>query len=290
MRIILRQKERTLAMKLGKEISQIRKEHSMTQEAFGQLFHVTRQTVSNWENEKSYPDLQTLVDMSDRFGISLDTLLKEDEHMIQTIDKERRAGKRLLKGILAAICAVAVICASYCGYWYYQKSSFEEQFTTTAQKYGFTPQILTDENGDDIATGRYIAQDGNTTYSVIPPDFPTLLSFDTSIDDGAKFITAECTADDQRLVLRCSPTDVMDESGDIQTEATFTTLYLDKGMQENSDGTFTPLLSPEYSLDDDGNPYAGHLDDETRAAYDAMKDDVQTAVTTMHTMLQDFYA
>lgn len=34
-------------MKLGKEIAQIRKDHSMTQEAFGQLFHVTRQTVSN---------------------------------------------------------------------------------------------------------------------------------------------------------------------------------------------------------------------------------------------------
>lgn len=84
-------------MKLGKEIAQIRKDNSMTQEAFGQIFHVTRQTVSNWENEKSYPDLETLVAISDRFGISLDTLLKEDEHMIQTIDKERRRGKRLLK-------------------------------------------------------------------------------------------------------------------------------------------------------------------------------------------------
>ena len=47
-------------MKLGKEIQQIRKERGMTQEAFGQLFHVTRQTVSNWENEKSYPDLRHL--------------------------------------------------------------------------------------------------------------------------------------------------------------------------------------------------------------------------------------
>lgn len=288
MRIILHERK-DRPMKLGKEIAQIRKDNSMTQEAFGQIFHVTRQTVSNWENEKSYPDLETLVAISDRFGISLDTLLKEDEHMIQTIDKERRRGKRLLKIVIAALSVVVIACASYSGYWYYQKTSFEEQFTTTAQKYGFTPQILTDENGDDIATGRYIAQDGNTTYSVIPPDFPTLLSFDTSIDECAKFITAECTADDQHLVLRCSPTDVMDESGDIQTEATFTTLYLDKGMQENSDGTFTPLLNPEYSLDDDGNPYAGHLDDETRAAYDAMKSDIQTAVTTMHTMLDDFY-
>lgn len=277
-------------MKLGKEIAQIRKDNSMTQEAFGQIFHVTRQTVSNWENEKSYPDLETLVAISDRFGISLDTLLKEDEHMIQTIDKERRRGKRLLKIVIAALGVVVIACASYSGYWYYQKANFEERFESTVQKYGFSPQIISDERGNDFSTGAYIAEDGAITYNIIPPDFPALLSFDTNIDEGAKFITAECTADDQHLVLRCSPTDVMDESGDIQTEATFTTLYLDKGMQENSDGTFTPLLSPEYSLDDDGNPYAGHLDDETRAAYDAMKDDVQTAVTTMHTMLQDFYA
>ena len=38
----------------------------LTQEEFGKLFHVTRQTVSNWENGKSYPDLQILVSMSNQ--------------------------------------------------------------------------------------------------------------------------------------------------------------------------------------------------------------------------------
>lgn len=40
-------------MNLGNEILNIRKERNLTQEEFGQLFHVTRQTVSNWENEVS---------------------------------------------------------------------------------------------------------------------------------------------------------------------------------------------------------------------------------------------
>lgn len=79
-------------MNLGSEILNIRKEQQLTQEEFGKLFHVTRQTVSNWENEKSYPDLQVLVDMSDRFEISLDTLLKEDPKMVASIDKERILG------------------------------------------------------------------------------------------------------------------------------------------------------------------------------------------------------
>lgn len=79
-------------MNIGNQISAIWKDHRMTQEEFGKLFHVTRQTVSNWENEKSYPDLETLVAISNRFAISLDQLIKEDANMVKAIDKERILG------------------------------------------------------------------------------------------------------------------------------------------------------------------------------------------------------
>ena len=55
-------------MNIGNQILNIRKENQLTQEEFGKLFHVTRQTVSNWENGKSYPDLQILVSMSNQFS------------------------------------------------------------------------------------------------------------------------------------------------------------------------------------------------------------------------------
>ena len=80
-------------MNIGNQILTIRKEQQLTQEQFGSLFHVTRQTVSNWENEKSYPDLQMLIDISNQFEISLDTLIKEDSKMVTTIDRERVLGK-----------------------------------------------------------------------------------------------------------------------------------------------------------------------------------------------------
>ena len=80
-------------MNIGNQILNIRKGNQLTQEEFGKLFHVTRQTVSNWENEKSYPDLQILIDISNQFEISLDTLIKEDSKMVTTIDKERVLGK-----------------------------------------------------------------------------------------------------------------------------------------------------------------------------------------------------
>jgi DNA-binding transcriptional regulator YiaG len=36
-------------MSIGNQIMSIRKAQQLTQEQFGSLFHVTRQTVSNWE-------------------------------------------------------------------------------------------------------------------------------------------------------------------------------------------------------------------------------------------------
>lgn len=81
-------------MNIGDQITSVRREQQLTQEQFGGMFHVTRQTVSNWENGKSYPDLQTLIAISDRFGgVSLDTLLKGDTAMVKVIDRERILGK-----------------------------------------------------------------------------------------------------------------------------------------------------------------------------------------------------
>ena len=82
-----------IKMDIGNQILNIRKDNQMTQDQFGELFHVTRQTVSSWENNKSYPDLQTLVDISNQFGVLLDTLLKEDSKMVESIDIDRAIGR-----------------------------------------------------------------------------------------------------------------------------------------------------------------------------------------------------
>ena len=50
----------------------------MSQEQFADLFHVTRQTVSNWENNRNYPDMFSLKQISDTFQVSFDMLLKDD--------------------------------------------------------------------------------------------------------------------------------------------------------------------------------------------------------------------
>ena len=102
-------------MSLGSKIQQIRKEHGLSQEQFADQFHVTRQTVSNWENDRNYPDMTSLRQISETFGISFDTLLKEDEVYLQRVDdsvKKVPVLKRLLLALLGillvAIAAFAV--------------------------------------------------------------------------------------------------------------------------------------------------------------------------------------
>ena len=80
-------------MEIGKKLKNARVQSGMTQENVAEKINVSRQTISNWENEKSYPDLQMLIDISNQFEISLDTLIKEDSKMVKTIDKERVLGK-----------------------------------------------------------------------------------------------------------------------------------------------------------------------------------------------------
>lgn len=61
----------------------------MSQEELAEKVYVTRQTVSNWENGKSYPDIHSLLLLSSLFEVSLDELIKGDiELMKKEISKK----------------------------------------------------------------------------------------------------------------------------------------------------------------------------------------------------------
>ena len=81
-------------MELGKKIKELRAEKNWSQEMLAERAYVSRQTVSNWETEKNYPDVHSLLILSDIFGVSLDELIKGDvDTMKETIKNEE--GKRL---------------------------------------------------------------------------------------------------------------------------------------------------------------------------------------------------
>ena len=76
-------------MEFGKQIKKLRQEAQLSQEELAERVYVSRQTISNWENDKSYPDVNSLVLLSETFQISLDNLIKGDiEVMKDVIQKE----------------------------------------------------------------------------------------------------------------------------------------------------------------------------------------------------------
>lgn len=65
-------------MEIGSKIKKSRIDAKLTQEQAAEALGISRQTISNWENEKSYPDIVSVLKMSDLYGVSLDYLLKGD--------------------------------------------------------------------------------------------------------------------------------------------------------------------------------------------------------------------
>ncbi len=111
-------------MNLGNKILKIRKNNKMSQEQFAEILNVTRQTVSNWENGNNYPDIETLIMISDKFNVSLDILLKGDKEMLKDINKKIKNNK-VLKRIIIVLCVVIAILIS--GYIVYKKYIYRYQ-------------------------------------------------------------------------------------------------------------------------------------------------------------------
>lgn len=76
-------------MEFANQLKKYRTEKNLSQEQLAEEIFVTRQTISNWETEKSYPDVHSLMLLSSLFQVSLDQLLKGDiEIMKNEIKKE----------------------------------------------------------------------------------------------------------------------------------------------------------------------------------------------------------
>ena len=86
-------------MEIGNKLKKSRLESKLTQEKVAEEIQVSRQTISNWENETSYPDIISVIKLSDLYNISLDELLKGDSEMIKHLEESTNivsSNKKLL--------------------------------------------------------------------------------------------------------------------------------------------------------------------------------------------------
>lgn len=75
-------------MRFGNRLKVERIKQDLTQQQVAAKMNVSRQTISSWETENSYPDIDSLIRLSDLFQVSLDVLLKEDIGMKEYLKKK----------------------------------------------------------------------------------------------------------------------------------------------------------------------------------------------------------
>ena len=93
-------------MEISKCIKDARQNNNISQESLAEQLGVSRQTISSWENGKSYPDLVSIIKISDIFNISLDKMLKEDKKLVNNMQEKMdtvKSNKSIVFTILFAI-------------------------------------------------------------------------------------------------------------------------------------------------------------------------------------------
>ena len=84
-------------MTMGEKLAKLRREHNLTQEQFAELLMVSRQSVSKWELNTTYPDTEKLIRISKLFDCSLDYLLKDEIEQMDINVVEAKEEARYIK-------------------------------------------------------------------------------------------------------------------------------------------------------------------------------------------------
>lgn len=107
-------------MNFNEKLIELRKSKGLSQDELGQELGVSRQTISKWELAQSYPDFQRLVLLSDYFGLSLDTLVKDidvqdvrdknlNDKQLSAIYNDVQNAKSTIRTIVNVLCGIGIV-------------------------------------------------------------------------------------------------------------------------------------------------------------------------------------
>ena len=109
-------------MNFAENLQILRKKHGLTQEGLAEIMGVSRQAVSKWEQGEGYPEVEKLLILADRFGVSIDGLMglapldsAQAEYVLrkmETLRNDQRTDEKLSTlWILTAVILVAAVVA-----------------------------------------------------------------------------------------------------------------------------------------------------------------------------------
>lgn len=99
-------------MLIGDKLKEARLKKNMTQEEVAEKIFVSRQSISNWENNKTYPDIGNVIALSDLYEISLDELLKGSDNFMKHLEESTdlvKSNKKLIGIIILALITMIII-------------------------------------------------------------------------------------------------------------------------------------------------------------------------------------
>ena len=107
-------------MEIGEKLKKARLDQGMTQENLAEQLGVSRQTISNWENNRSFPDIVSILKLSDIYTISLDELLKGDDKVMKHLEESTNAVKSRQKfsKVILTVTYLIIWTASIAVFWF----------------------------------------------------------------------------------------------------------------------------------------------------------------------------
>ncbi|WP_018659287.1 helix-turn-helix domain-containing protein [Allofustis seminis] len=119
-------------MSIGQQLKNARLNANMTQEDVAEKIFVSRQSISNWENDKNYPDIISIIHLSDLYHISLDKLLKGSDNYMKHLAESTDVVKSNTKlAVLVVGALIVMIAALLLTQWFPEKLTLIVVFTLT---------------------------------------------------------------------------------------------------------------------------------------------------------------
>lgn len=83
-------------MNFSDNLKRLRKENNLSQEELAEKLNVSRQSVSKWESNSAYPEMDKIIQISNMFNVGIDELLNKD---IREVQEEKQVKSNINKYI-----------------------------------------------------------------------------------------------------------------------------------------------------------------------------------------------
>ena len=105
--------------KVSKNLKKIRTEKKLTQDALAEKLHVTRQAISNWENDKTKPDIEALEMLAEVLEVDIEELIYgEKREAIISQDKTKQKNRiKVTLAVVGSIFVASGLAILFFGFW-----------------------------------------------------------------------------------------------------------------------------------------------------------------------------